>query len=123
MLEAGVSGACKKIGSADPAAPVRNLGGPKIVENEGFEAGDRHRRFAGLVLLLLPLAEESGKEQTTHALTAQKAAGNQNAREPVILPATFLFFAALILFLVPLAEEMGKKQTTQAPTAQHATGN
>ena len=78
--------------------------------------------------MLLPLAEKSGKEQTTQPPTAQKAAGNQNAREPVILTtAAYLLFAALalvlILFLVPLAEDMGKKQTTQAPTAQHATGN
>ena len=74
--------------------------------------------------MLLPLAEESGKEQTTHAPTAQKAAGNQNAREPVILAtAAFLLFAAFFLFLVPLAEEMGKEQTTQTLTAQHATGN
>ena len=93
-----------------PASPVSNRRAPKIVEIEGFEAGDRNHRFADLVLLLLPLAEESGKEQTTHAPTAQKAAGNQNAREPVILTsAAFLLFAAFCLFLVPLAEEMGKK--------------
>ena len=76
--------------------------------------------------MLLPLAEKSGKEQTTQPPTAQKAAGNQNAREPVILTtAAFLLFAALvlILFLVPLAEEPGEEQTTQAPTAQKATGN
>ena len=102
------------------AAPVRNLGGPKIVENEGFEAGDRdHASPTSSSCYCL-----SRKEQTTHAPTAQKAASNQNAREPVILTAAaFLLFAAFFLFLVPLAEEMGKEQTTQAPTAQHATGN
>ena len=82
--------------------------------------------FADLVLLLLPLAEESGKEQTTQPPTAQKAAGNQNACKPVILTAAaFVFFATLVLILclVPLAEEMSKKQPTQAPTAQKAAGN
>ena len=68
-------------------------------------------------LLLLPLAEEPGEEQMTHAPTAQKATGNQDAREPVILTtAAFLLLAAFSLFLVPLAEEPGEEQTTQAPT-------
>ena len=96
---------------AHPASPVSNRRAPKIVEIEGFEAGDRNHRFADLVLLLLPLAEESGKKQTTQAPTAQKATGNQNARKPVILTATtLLLFAALVLILfVPLAKETGEK--------------
>jgi hypothetical protein len=72
------------------------------------------------VLLLLPLADEASKKQTTQAPTAQKAASNQNACKPVILTAAaFVFFAALVLvlFLVPLLEEMGQKQPTHAPTA------
>jgi hypothetical protein len=73
--------------------------------------------------LLLPLAKNSGKEQTTDAPTAQKAAGNQNARKAVILTATFFLFAALVLFFVPLAQEMGKEQTTHAPTAQKAASS
>ena len=57
-------------------------------------------------LLLLPLAEEPGEEQMTQPPTAQKATGNQNAREPVILTAAaafLLFFSAHVLFFVPLA--------------------
>jgi hypothetical protein len=69
--------------------------------------------FAALVLILclVPLLEEMGKKQPTQAPTAQKAARNQNARQPVILTAAFLLFAALVLIpcLVPLAEESGKE--------------
>ena len=75
-MKRGVSGACKKIGSADPAAPVRNLGVQRSSKNEGFEAGDFHHRFADLVFLLLPLAKEAGEQQTTQAPTAQHATGN-----------------------------------------------
>src|SRR6516225_6783044 len=85
----------------------------------------RFRRPRPLVLLL-PLADEAGKKQTTQAPTAQKAARNQDARQPVILTtAAFVFFAALVLvlFLVPLLEEMGKEQPTHAPAPQHAAGN
>ena len=75
-----------------------------------------HHRFAGLVrfsCFLLPLAEETGEKQTTHALTAQQATGDQHARQLVVLTAAFFLFATLILFLVlSLAEETGEKQTT-----------
>src|SRR6516165_8797127 len=67
-----------------------------------------------------------GKKQPTHAPTPQHTAGNQDARQPVILTAAaFVFFAALVLILclVPLLEETGKKQTSQAPTAQKAARN
>jgi hypothetical protein len=39
-------------------------------KNEGFEAGDFHHRFADLVFLLLPLAKETGEQQTTQPPTA-----------------------------------------------------
>ena len=85
--------------------------------------------FSAFILIpfLAPLAEQTGKKQTTQAPTAQQATSNQDACEPVVLTAAaeFLFFAAfvLILCLVPLVKEMGKEQTTQAPTAQKAAGN
>jgi hypothetical protein len=66
----------------------------------------------------VPLADETGKKQTTQAPTAQQSASDQDACEPVIFTAVlFLFFTAYVLF-VPLAEEMGKEHATQAPTAQ-----
>jgi hypothetical protein len=81
-----------------------------------------------LILCLAPLAEQTGKKQTTQAPTTQQATSNQDACEPVILTAAaaeFVFFAAFVLipFLAPLAEQTGEKQTTQAPTAQQATSN
>ena len=86
-----------------------------------------HHRFAGLVRFLaalLPLAEETGEKQMTHATTTQQATGNQHARQLVVLTAAFFLFATLVLFLVvSLAEETGEKQMTHTTTAQQATGN
>jgi hypothetical protein len=66
-----------------------------------------------------------GEKHTTQALTAQQAARDQDACEPVILTAAafLLFFAAHVLFIVPLAEEMGQEQTTHALTAQQAASH
>jgi hypothetical protein len=94
-----------------------------------FTAAAKFLFFAAFVLILClaPLAEQTREKQTTQAPTAQQAASNQDACEPVILTAAaeFLFFAAFVLipFLAPFAEQTGKKQATQAPTAQQATGN
>jgi hypothetical protein len=71
--------------------------------------------FIGLILILnvVSLAQKVGKKQSTQASTAQQAAANQDAGEPVIVTAATHFFAftafILIRFLAPLAEEMSKK--------------
>jgi len=78
MLKAGyVSGACEKIGPADPAAPIRNLGSRDRRKIKGSRPAIHHR-FADLVFFLpsLPLAEKMGEQQTTQAPTAQHATGN-----------------------------------------------
>jgi hypothetical protein len=71
-LERGVSGACKKIGSADPAAPrlLVTLAVRRASKNEGFKAGDFHRRFADLRLFANASRKETGEQQTTQLPTA-----------------------------------------------------
>src|SRR3974377_2152718 len=72
--------------SGEPGAP--ELGVPRSPKNECFEAGDapplrRPRSLSSC--FLLPLAEETGEKQMTHAPTTQQATGNQHARQLVAL--------------------------------------
>ena len=50
----------------------------------------RRPQFRFLACFLLPLAEETGEKQTTHALTAQQATGDQLTDDLFLVSAAFL---------------------------------
>jgi heme/copper-type cytochrome/quinol oxidase subunit 2 len=105
---------------------------PQAANNQ--EAGEPAIVSAVFVLILLlvvfvfvlcpaPLAEQVSEKQAPHTSAPPQAANNQEASEPVIIPAVLVLVLVLVvlvfvLFLAPLAEQVGEHQAPQTPAPQ-----